>query len=116
MVGGLGSLLLQLEGLLSRKAAGTGSQGHLPCKGWSDDNGYTLPMALGTEQLSFQQTLMRHSLVPPGRHRTVLDKLFKLEEFTHKPERQGHFCVVLLLIYAFIAHSPLPPLPFKKHA
>lgn len=76
MVGGLGSLLLKLESLLSRKAAGTGSQGHLPCKGWSADNGYTLPVALGLEQLSFfQQTLMRHSLVPPGSHRTVLDKL-----------------------------------------
>lgn len=107
MVGGLGSLLLQLESLLSRKAAGTGSQGHLPCKGWSADNGYTLPVALGLEQLSFfQQTLMRHSLVPPGSHRTVLDKLFKLEEFTHKPERQA----ISVWSYSYLCiHRTQPP-------
>lgn len=107
MVGGLGSLLLQLESLLSRKAAGTGSQGHLPRKSWRADNGYSLPVALGLERLSFfQQTLMRHSLVPPGSHRTVLDKLFKLEEFTHKPERQA--VSVWCYSYLCIAHSPHP--------
>lgn len=83
--------MIVLGRLLSRKAAGTGCQRHLP---WGGDGAVTrlqLPVALGTKRLSlqlsfFQQTLTKHS-VPPGRHRKVLDKVFELRKFTGKPER-----------------------------
>lgn len=102
--------MLQLGGLLSRKTRGTGPQEHLPWRGWSADNGYMLPVAFGTEQLPFfQQTLMRHSLVPHGRHRTVLDKLFKLEELYTSQKGKSFLCGGIL-IYAFITHRFFSPI------
>lgn len=117
MVGELGSLVIYKESPVAagRPALEEGWRnwvpGTPPLQGWSADNGYTLLVALGTEQPSFfQQTLMRHSLVPAGRHRTILEKLFKFKESIHKPERQ------VIFVWCIHCTQDIPLTSFLKNA